>query len=175
METALVTILCLALIVVGGMTLTQGYISSADTARAGVADMNLIGGDSTRTGIGSLSASNPDSDAVEVFVENTGQTKLASFEKWDIIVHYTAADGIYVKRLDYTTGGLSPDEWQKTAIYLQRTPTEIAEAYEPDILNPGEILEIDALLEPEPEVETTVEVTVCTPNGVYGTTSFTVY
>jgi len=167
MEMLIAVMVSIALIVLGGMTMSQGFITSVDSTALSVEDITATEGETMRTGLSLLSARSLGQDAVvEVTLRNSGQLKLASFSKWDIIVHYYDANGIYyTKWLPYTEETLGDDEWQKTGIYLDagdKTP----EAFEPGILNPGEEMEIEAKLNPPPSNGTTVDAMVCTPNGV---------
>ena len=49
METAIVSILCVILIVLGGMTMSQGFLTSADTAALGVEEISVRDGEITIT------------------------------------------------------------------------------------------------------------------------------
>ena len=110
------------------------------------------------------------SSLLDVYLTNTGQTKIADLDKWDVIVHYYDAPGNhYVNWLPYNPGVLGNNEWQKTAIYLNGQP----EAFEPDILNPGESIKIAAKLSPPVGPGTTNEVIISTPNGIPATAYFT--
>ena len=100
MATAVVSIICIALIVLGGMTMSQGILTSADTAALSVEEISAREGAIMRTEVDTLRAAHLSwADLLRVTVDNSGQTKLASFDKWDFIVHYYDSGGTY-----YTNG-----------------------------------------------------------------------
>jgi hypothetical protein len=102
-------------------------------------------------------------------VQNTGQVKLADFDKWDVIVHYYDESGTYyTKWLPYTLDNPSNDEWQASRIGLNG-PTDF---FEPGILNPSEEMIILASIEPLSGNATVGNITVSTANGVYSSISF---
>ncbi|MCK4274570.1 MAG: hypothetical protein KAW90_06710, partial [Dehalococcoidales bacterium] len=77
METAIFSIICIALIVFGGMTMSQGFMTSVDTSTMGLEKMRQRNETIMRTELTPLSAEQPSADTVEVTLENSGQTKLA--------------------------------------------------------------------------------------------------
>ena len=165
MAAAIVTIICIAMIVVGGMTLSQGILTTTDSTALNVEAISIREGEMLRTDIDVLRASQLSwGNNLRVTVKNSGQIKLASYDKWDIIVSYEDGDGqIHSEWLPYTTGLLEANEWQKARIGLNGP----VEYFEPGILNPGEELVILANLAPTPGDATTSDVSITTPNGIY--------
>ena len=173
MEWAVVVLVSIALIVLGGMTMSQGFLTSTDSAALSIEDITVTKGEIMRTDISLIDARKVGADLVEVALENTGQMKLASFSKWDIIIEYYDADhNYYTKWLQYSEGTPGDNEWQKTGIYLD-AGDNIAEAFEPGILNPKEEMIIEAKLNPPPRDGTAVDAIISTPNGVRDSFSFT--
>ena len=171
MEIVVVVIMCIALIAFGGMTMSQGFISSVDTGALSVEEITATRGEVMRTEISLLNAGRL-GENIEVALSNTGQMKLSSFSKWDVIIqYYDDGDTYYTKWLPYTEETLGDNEWQKTGIYLD-AGDETPEAFEPVILNPGEEMKIEAKLSPPPQGGTTVDVIISTPNGVSESASF---
>ena len=169
MATAVVSIICIALIVLGGMTMSQGILSSADTTALSVEEISTREGEIMRTELTGVSASLPAANTLEVILENSGQTKLASFSKWDFIVHYQDGDGTnYTKWLPYADGASGDNEWQKAGIFLNGQP----ELFEPEIVNPEEELVILAKLNPLPGDGTIGDIIISTPNGIGESLSF---
>ncbi len=169
MATILVSIICIAMIVVGGMTLSSGILTSTDAAAISVDEISLREGEIARTDLNiSRGTYLSWADLLRVTVENDGQTKLASFSKWDVITHYTDGAAYHSEWLPYTTGELNNNEWQKARIGLNGP----LEYFEPEILNPGEELVILAKLNPLPGSNTTGEITVASPNGINDSISF---
>ncbi|MFH1169785.1 MAG: hypothetical protein V1691_03720 [Chloroflexota bacterium] len=164
METAVVSLICIALIVFGGMTMSQGFLTSVDTTSTSLEEISNRSEDIMRTEQAPTQATTAIGGLyLDVRLTNTGQTKLASFSKWDFIVQYYDDFGnYYVKWLPYTTGALGDNEWQETGIFLNGLP----EAFEPNILNPGEEIRLRAQLNPAVGLDTTNLVTISTPNGI---------
>ena len=172
MEMAVVVIIAIALIVSGGMVMAQGYMVSVDDAAVSVEEITTSRGKAMRTEISLLSATQLGQDNIGVTLSNSGQIKLASFSKWDVIVQYhDDSDTYYIEWLPYTDGTLGDNEWQETGIYLD-AQAGTPEAFEPNILNPGEEIKIEAKLSPPPQEGTTVDVIISTPNGVQEAGSF---
>ncbi len=171
MATAVVTVICIAIIVMGGVILTQGVLTSADTAALSVRDITVREGKLTRTSLEAVGAAELDwPGLLRVTVRNGGQTKLADFERWDFIVDYVDSGGTrHSRRLPYAEGDLAANQWQKARIGLEG-PVEF---FEPSILNPQEELVILARLDPPPGDSTSGEVTVAAGNGAGCSISFT--
>jgi hypothetical protein len=170
MATIVVSIICIAMIIVGGMTLSQGILTSADRAALSVEDISIREGEFNRTSLENVRAAQlPWTDYLRVTVQNTGQVKLANFNKWDVIVHYYDESGTYyTKWLPYTEGIPGDNEWQASRIGLNG-PTDF---FEPGILNPSEELIILANINPPAGNSTVGNITVSTASGVYDSISF---
>ena len=170
METAIVSLLCIALIVFGGMTMSKGFLTSVDASTAGLENISQRDETTMRTGLASVDTSTPSADTLEVVLENSGQVKLANFDKWDIIVQYYDDTGNYdIKWLPYTEGTLGDNEWEVAWIRLENGNPEI---FEPDVLNPEEHIKIRIQLNPSIGVGTTNMVVVATPGGITTSTYF---
>jgi len=169
METAIVSLICIALVVFGGMTMSQGFLTSVDTSTAGLEEIGQRGETIMRTELSSVSASQPAANTLEVTLENSGQTKLADFDKWDVIVQYYDGTGTYYSKwLPYTEGTLGDNEWELVWIRLNGA----AEIFEPNVLNPEEEIMIRAQLNPSAGAGTTNMVVVATPSGITASTYF---
>ena len=169
METAIVSLICIALVVFGGMTMSQGFITSVDTSTTGLEEIGQRDETIMRTELSPVSASMPAANTLEVTLENSGQTKIADFSKWDVIVQYYYGTGNYYSRwLPYTNGALGDNEWEVEWIRLNGA----AEVFEPNVLNPEEQLKIRAQLNPSVRAGTTNMVVVATPNGIPVSTYF---
>ncbi len=163
METAIVSLICIALIVFGGMTMSQGFMTSVDSTSAGLEEISNRGEEIMRTELTTGNATVQASTQLQVNLENGGQTKLASFDKWDVIVqYYDETQSYQVVWLPYTEGTPGNNEWTVAGIYLNGQP----EAFEPNIFNPKEELQIQANLNPPVGDNTTNLVVISTPNGV---------
>ena len=171
MAAAIVTIICIAMIVVGGMTLSQGILTSTDAAAVSVDSISVREGDIMRTSLETVRVAELAwGNYLRVTVKNNGQTKLASFDKWDVIVNYLDGNNTaYFSWLPNTGSLPGANQWQKARIGLDG-PTEF---FEPGILNPSEEMVILARLNPPPGASTVGVVSLTTPNGVQNSLSFT--
>jgi hypothetical protein len=169
METAIVSLLCIALIVFGGMTMSHGFLTSVDASTSGLEEIGQRDETTMRTELSSVSTSLPAADTLEVTLENSGQIKLSDYDKWDVIVQYHDGTGTYhTKWLPYTEGTLGDNEWEVAWIRLNGA----AEVFEPNVLNPEEQIMIRAQLDPSVGAGTTNMVVVATPSGITTSTYF---
>lgn len=168
MAAIIATIICLVMTIVGGMTLSQGILTSADSTAINVDKISVIEGEMTRTDLDILRAAKLSwADYLRVTVENSGQVKLASFDKWDFIVNYIDNVGtLHSTWLPYSDDAPTGNEWQKARLGLDG-PIEF---FEPGILNPGEEMVALIHLDPASGNGTSGSVSIAAPNGVY--TSF---
>ena len=140
------------------------YSSTSGLGEIGQRDETII-----RTILTPISASQPAANTFELILQNDGQTRLADFGKWDIIVHYYDASANYsIKWLPFTESALGDNEWELAWIKLNGA----AEVFEPNVFNPGEQMMIRGQLNPPVGVGTTNMVVVSTPSGVTGMTYF---
>lgn len=169
METVIVSIMCIALVVFGGMTMSQGFLTSMDAGATGLEEIGQRDETIMRTELTPVSTEQPSGNRLEVIIENSGQTKLADFDKWDVIVQYYDGTGTYhVVWLPYTEATLDNNEWEVAWIRLDGE----AEVFEPNVLNPQEQIMIRAQLSPTVGAGTTNMVIVATPSGITASTYF---
>ena len=169
METAIVSIICIALIAFGGMTMSRGFMTSVDASTTGLEEIGQRDETIMRTELTPVSAGQPSANTLEVVLENSGQTKLADFDKWDIIVQYYDGTGTYhVAWLPRTEAVLGNNQWEVAWIRLNGG----AEVFEPNVLNRQEQIMIRAQLNPSVGAATTNMVIVATPSGITASTYF---
>ena len=170
MTTLVVSIICIAMIVTGGVMLTQGMLSAADTTAVNVADICVRESEFSRTGITMSGAEFLSwSDLVRVTVYNSGQVKLSSFDDWDVFATYNDAENMMVNTwLPRTNDVPRGNEWQLAGIGLNG-PVDF---FEPGILNPGEQGVFLAGLYPGANANTTGTIAITCPNGVSNVASF---
>ncbi len=172
METVIVSLLCIALMVFGGMTMSQGFLTSVDSSTTSWEAMGERDEAIMRTVLGTVNATQPSAAILEVTLDNKGQTKLGDFSEWDVIVQYHDAGGGYnAKWLPYTEGVLSDNTWTVKGIYVD-AQTGTPEAVERDIFNPGEEMVIRAQLNPHVAGETTNLVVISCASGITAQTTF---
>jgi hypothetical protein len=175
METALAALIILTVVLYGAVTVIHDYLSAQDAIMTSWREMEERLGERARTDISPLGAETQSAGAiVEVILRNEGDTKLADFDQWDVIVQYYRASGQYlINWLPYTEVESPGDnEWTVAGIYLSASEAT-PEVYEPGILNPGEEMVIRMKVKPPVGPATTNLATIATPNGVSATAVFT--
>src|ERR1035437_5808267 len=172
MESILVFIVCAALAVFGGMTLSQNFLNTVDNGSNGLLAMEQTQVNILKTNLSSIGATSLSSSLVDVTLKNSGQIKLADYNKWDVIVQYTDVNSIkQVKWIPYTSGSPGNNQWTVKGIYLDAgslTP----EVYDIGILNPGEEIVLETKLDPALHDGSANVISLNTPNGVSVTTIF---
>jgi archaellum component FlaF (FlaF/FlaG flagellin family) len=99
---------------------------------------------------------------VTVRLRNDGQTKIADYARMDVLVQYFSESGErYVRWIPYTAGALESNTWTVESISN--------DTFEPNVLNPGEILEMHIRINPPVGAGTTGWIIVSTENGVTAT------
>lgn len=172
MENIIISIICIALVVFGGMTMAQGFFSSVDSSTLGWDTAKARDEAIMRTELSAVSTTMPAAGSLKVTLRNDGQTKLSDFNDWDIIVqYYDGSDNYYVKWLPYTIGTPANNQWTVAGIY-QDASGGTAEVFETGILNPGEEIVIWAELSPAVGSGTTNLVVISTSNGISASTTF---
>ena len=169
METAIISIICIALIVFGGMTMSQGFMTSVDASTTGLEEISQRDDTMMRTELTPITTDMPSANTLELTLDNTGQTRLSDFENWDIIVQYYDGTGTYhIQWLPYTGGTLADNEWEVVWIKLDGAD----EAFDPGVLNPEEEIMLRAQLNPAAGANSTNMVVTSTPIGVTASTYF---
>jgi len=172
METALTGLIVIAILVLAILTIAHSYLSAQDALLESWQEMEARLGEQTRTDLSPIGAETKGGGAiVEVTLQNAGNTKLADFDRWDVIVEYDDAISDHIiEWLPYEELGGS--RWTVKGIYLDASEGT-AEAFEPGILNPGEEIVVQMWLTPTVGMTTTNLATIVTPNGVTASTVFT--
>jgi hypothetical protein len=159
METVIVSIICIAMIVFGGMTMSQGFLTSVDASTAGLEEIGLRDEIFVRTALTPVNADQPSADTVEIILENSGQSRLGDYDD---------SANYHVEWLPFTEDPLDDNEWEVAWIRLNGQ----AELYEPNVLNPGEQIMIRGRIDPPAGAGTTNMAVVVTPCGVSASTYF---
>jgi hypothetical protein len=174
-ETIIVSLIVMSIILFGALTISQSYLSSQDAILASWREMEERTGERARTDLSPVLAETSEGgDIVEVTLRNEGDTKLADFDRWDVIVQYYTTGGDYIiKWLPYTEE-VEPadDQWTVAGIYSDASKG-IGEVFEPGILNPGEEIVIRMRVLPVVAKVTTNLATIATPNGISVSIAFT--
>ncbi len=102
---------------------------------------------------------------VDITMQNSGSTKLAQFDRWDVILQYTDSSAVArVEWTPYTT------RWTKQIYVLAPS---VPEVFEPELLNPGEQTVFHILPTFSVGANTTNRATIAAPNGISASTVFT--
>lgn len=172
MGNAIVTLFCVALILVAGLLIGQASLSSVSLTSDSWKRMgdrtSEIGG--TNIQIKSVTQSPPNVNAT---VKNTGRVALADFSYWEVIgQYYSGVGNYYIRRFLYTTSS-NPgnNEWTVSGIYKD-AGTLTPEVFEPGILNPTEELIIKIKLSPSGSQSATNWLIIATPNGLSASAMF---
>lgn len=165
MENAVIALISIAIILGGTLTLVLGSIPVIDTLTNSSKQMEQLAGEMRRTEITTDNCTISSGGAqVVITVRNNGELSLADFASWDVIVRYYSDNtSCSSEWLPYTSS--NPPEnnkWTVDGIYFGSS----AETIEPNILNPGENMNVLMRLDPAVAVGTTNWATISTPNGV---------
>jgi len=163
METALISLISVALVIIAAVTMAMSSFHSINTVTDSWKQMEQQAGDIRRTEIMAVPPESYGGGNINLMVQNEGQTDLGDFSHWDVIAQYQAGGTYYIV---YTTDNPpGNDRWTVGGIYLSDNIT-ISEVFDPDILNPGETMKAVINLDPEIGAGETGRITVSTPNGV---------
>jgi hypothetical protein len=164
METALISIVAIALVIVSTVTMTMGLFQSATGLAHSWQQMEQQAGNIRQTEISVVPPENYTGGLIDLTVLNVGQTNLDDFPNWDVIAQYESSTLIYIDYSEsYPPGG---NEWAVNGIDITGNGSE---RFNPDILDPGEEANMVINLQPEIGEGDTARMTVTTPNGVIST------
>lgn len=173
MESVIAAMLVLTLALVGGLTLVESSMAAHEAAMLSWQVAAAQAEIRARTAVSALGAETQSSGAIVVLsVQNTGSTKLADFDTWDVIVQYQSVQGARVVWLPYVGGEPGQNQWTVAGIYLDAA-TGQQEVYEPGIVNPGEDMVVRLRLHPPVAVNSTNLVTIVTDAGIGTAATFT--
>jgi len=170
METIITGLIIASLLLLVGLTLAEAFLSSQDAILESWREMEERLGERARTDLSPGGAQTISSGSVvEVTLRNEGDTKLADFDQWDVILQYYDSGGHYYT--EWYPFGSGQNEWDVWDIFLE-APT-VHEVFDVDILNPGEEVVIWVSVLPQVGAGTTNLATIATPNGITASTVFT--
>lgn len=165
METSIPAAIIAALLMVSAMVLARSGYQSFDGLSQSWMAMEARAGEQARTQLTITSATH-NAGIVDVAIRNDGNTRLAQFDRMDVVVEYTDSTPTFiVAYIDYTDGTLSENTWVVQSISN--------DAFEPGIVNPGETLNMRIWLDPAAGGGTTNRVLIATDLGVTASTTFT--
>lgn len=121
-----------------------------------------------------------DGAQVALTVRNSGQTKLADFARWDIVVEYYSEPPFWeepqpydlnIARVAYTDGVPADLQWAISGIYADAQIMR-REAFDPGILNPDEEMVLHVRIAPSVALTTTNRIIIGTSNGISAAAHF---
>jgi archaellum component FlaF (FlaF/FlaG flagellin family) len=163
MENIFVTIICIALIILGGVSYATSALNSVDTLAVSWKLAEAYAQETRETGVQTIGSETHDNGSnVDISLQNDGNQALLNYEKWDVIVRYQDGGAVWVPYTTATPG------WSISGIYYNGNP----EIYEPNIFNPMETMTINIRLSPAVSENTTNLATISTYNGIYSQIPF---
>ena len=166
MENAITGLIVITVLLLAILTLSYSFLSSQDTILESWREMEERLGERARTDISALEARTYDpGSTVEIILRNEGNTKLADFDQWDVILQYQSGDA------QWYPNGSGANTWG-WGIYLDYSEST-GEIFDKDILNPGEEMVIQIWVSPSVGQPTTNTAIIATPNGISASTFFT--
>jgi hypothetical protein len=166
METVIPAAIIIGLLLLAMLTMTEQALFAQEIAAESWLEMQERQGEWNRTSLSVVEAIS-DGNFVTVTLENDGDTKLADFDQWDVILEYKGSDGTYYKGwYPYIEPPLGwwENDW---------TENIHDDAFDPGIFNPGEEMTIRISVTPTIKTGTTNKAIIATPNGVTASTVFT--
>jgi hypothetical protein len=151
-ETVVASLIVITMLLFGMLTISHNHLSAQDEVLQSWREMEEQLGERARTDVSPTGAAT-DGNTVMLTLENAGDTKLADFDQWDVILQYDGIDAQeHIEWCGYSGGGGC--RWMKV----------ISEDLEPGIFNPDE--ELVATIWPTVEITPTGRVIIVTPNGI---------
>ncbi len=163
METALISLVSVALVIIATVTMMMTSLQSASTVTDSWRQIERQASSIRRTEIAAVPPENYSGGSVNLTVRNEGQVNVGNFPHWDVIAQYQAGGISYIAYTDNAIPG--SNQWTVEGIYLSDNIT-INEVFDPNILNPGETMKMVINLDPEIGAGDTGRITLSTPNGV---------
>lgn len=159
MDTLLVAIVIIALVIMSGLIITVSVFQSANNLADSWKDMEAQSASIKETAISTTG--NYSGGLIDIEVQNEGSTNLYDYDNWDVIIQYQSGDASH---LSYT-GTYPPASggWAIEGIFMTGGATEV---FDPDILNPEEVMAMSASPAMEIGIGETVRMVISTPNGV---------
>lgn len=172
MANLIVTLMSIAVILSGVSLTAQGSFKSMANLSDDWKQMEVRSGDIARTGLEVINTYES-SPYAYITIRNSGQTSLANFEAWDVVVqYYDSSNNYHQLWLPYTTS-LPPgnNQWTVAGIYVDAS-RGIPEVFQPNMFDPGEQMIIRIRLSPAAKQSAHNLVVIGTPNGVTASTMF---
>ena len=185
MENVLSAFIIVFILLFGVLSLSHAAMASQDILSQAQSEMNDRLADQMRTALDLVDArTTRNRTLLEVTLRNSGSVRLADFEHWDVILHYTGADAgdVRVQYLpldiafntnadpEITQDLLALQAWS-AHLYLDAADS-VEEAVDPGVWNPGEELVLWIKVLPAAAQGSPLQIALSTTNGVGITVNF---
>lgn len=173
MENVFAAIVAVALILLAGLTLFGTSLSTQEEIIASWAEMSSRTNEQDITFLTPITATTKSAGTiVEVTLRNNGSTRLAEYNRWDLMLqYYTESNTLKVDWYPYVDTTPGNNQWTVSGIYMDAA-TAKSEVFEPGILNPGEEIVLQVQLQPSVGLTTTNMLTLSANNGFSTSTFF---
>ena len=140
MENAIPALLLGAILIVASSLMARGSIQSYDRLGQSIKATETLVAERVQTRLAiSDAVLDPERDTLTLSLRNEGQTRIAVYERVDVIVtYYTASGSALSAWLAYTPGSPAANNWSITSI--------ADDAFEPGLLNTGETAQLQVEL-----------------------------
>jgi hypothetical protein len=168
METALVSLFTVIMLVVTMMTMVMTTLGSVNMISEAFQTMEKKAVGIQLTAIDS-NFREFQGDTIALDVANIGQTNLADYASWNVLVQLENGNTVALNFVD--SPALPGDnEWTVNSIRMANGQPEI---FDPDILNPSEEMTVLLVLMPALGSLESARITLATPNGITSQTQIT--
>ncbi len=161
MESVLVVLVSIALIIVSVVTMTMNTIQNTARLSSTWKAMEQKASSIQRTAIVSVPPQNYHGGVIDLIIKNEGQVNIHDFAQWDVIVEKQDGSSNY---LNYSVSYPPGDHtWAIKGIFVS---DNVPEAFDINILNPGEQLVVS--INPDGIIDSgqTIKITLSTANGI---------
>jgi hypothetical protein len=166
MEHAIPSLIIGALLLVASAFTAQGNLRNYDRMGQSLKQMELRLGENAQAHFTIADATlDPAGDTLSVSLRNDGQTRLALYDRVDVIVSYATALGPSRAWLPYTPAVLDPNSWTLASI--------ADDSFEPGLLNPGETGTLLIELSPAAVPGGTHRIVIASETGAVASAPFT--
>jgi hypothetical protein len=159
MDTILVAVIILVLIIMSTLIITVTVFQSANNLGDAWKDMESQSISISDTEI--LVTGNYTGELIDVAVQNEGRTNLYDYPNWDVIIQYQSGDAFHLSYVEASPPGSG--EWAIEGIFMAGGSLEV---FNPNILDPGEVMNVAINPEMEIGIGETARIVISTPNGV---------
>ena len=161
MDTILVAVVVLVLVIMSILTMTVSVFHSANSLGDAWQSMQAQSISVSETAISAMVTGNYTGGLIDVAVQNEGRTNLYDYAGWDIIIQYQSGDAFHLSYAE--TYPPESGKWAIEGIFMTDGSPEV---FDPNILDPSEVMNVTINPEMEIGIGETARIVISTPNGV---------